>query len=218
MRKVLLDQSITKDTKNFHYNNYTDHRIVGLKTHSINPSDFDYLYSGSYFFNFYINVLYKHFYLESKKFNNACYNEKFLECVNTARHICKFDNIKHLIFFDFDDLLSAPDTFLSQINCLQRKLNLQETTGIDFLEKRTLFFNTCVNTTKLHENFDNIFWVAFVLGHLMNMDIVPTDFSISAYDNQDLCKQFAETHYNKCVLNKVHHFETNIHLPLFLDK
>jgi hypothetical protein len=211
--KVLLNQPLRENTKNFHYDYFIDPRLSGLKDHNINPLEFDYLYSGSYFFNFYMNVMYKHFYLESSHFKNANYNGKFLECVNTARHICKFNTINHLIFFNFDNLLFAPDTFLSQINYLQKKLDLQQTSNIDFAQQRTLFFNTCVSTTDVYENFDNMYWVCFVIGELMNYNCVPTNFLISSYENQDKCKEFAQANYKQCKLTKVHQFNTNVYLP-----
>jgi hypothetical protein len=218
LRKVLLNQELKQGTKNFHYNENKNYQISFKKLHSVDPLDFDYLYSGSYFFNFYVNVIYKHFYLETDKFDNETYNKKFLECVNTARHICKFDTIKHLIFFNFDDLLFAPANFLTQVNYLQKKIQYQETSIDKFLEQKKLFFNTCVSTTELYENFDDSIWVAFVIGQLMNLDIIPTDFVISDYNNKHLCRQFANVNYNKCTLNKVYHFETNVQLPSFLDK
>ena len=219
LRKILLNQQLIQDTKNFHYNHlHYNNKIICCNDHSLNPLDFDYLYSGSYFFNFYVNVIYKHFYLEVDKFNNKNYKETFLECVNTARHICKYDTIKDLIFFNFDDLLFKPEIFLTQVNCLQEKIKIQQTSITDFLQQRKLFFNTCVSTAKLYENFDNNVWVAFVLGQLMTLDIVPTDFVISDYNNQNLCMQFAKANYDKCTLNKVHHFNTNVQLPLFQDK
>jgi len=218
LKKVLLNQPLRQNTKNFHYDRHSNNKIIGCKDHSLNPLDFDYLYSGSYFFNFYVNVIYKHFYLEVDKFNNKNYKETYLECINTSRHICKYATIKDLIFFNFDNLLFEPETFLIQVNCVQEKIKLQETSITNFLQQRKLFFDTCVSTAELHENFDNSVWVAFVLGQLMNLDIVPTDFVISDYDNQNLCMQFAKANYDKCTLNEVHHFNTNVQLPHFLDK
>jgi len=214
LRKVILNNPIADSSLNFHYGFNGEH--ISYK-HSVILSEFDYLYSGSYYFNFYINVLLKHF-NQTAWFKKLNYRDTLLECVNTSRHICKFDNLTQHVFLNFNDLLDAPNKFLERVNQLQTILNITQTQEDLFLIYRTRFFNTCVAPAGIYENFDNMIWVAFVLGQLMNLDIVPTDFVITDYDNQNLCMQFAKENYNECTLNKVYHFNTNVQLPRFLDK
>jgi hypothetical protein len=210
LRKVILSHAIVDNSLNFHYD--YNGSIISYN-HSIHPFDFDYLYSGNYYFNFYVNVLVKHFIAELDSFNTNNYEKTFLECIDTARHICTFDVLKHLIFFNFDDLLNNPSHFVKQINQIQQQLKISLVKEEEFLVYRTRFFNTCVNTTTVYENFDNMIWVAFVIGQLMEIDCTPDDFAISDYRNQELCKEFAKTHYGLCKLTNVHHFDTNVYLP-----
>jgi len=215
LRKVILNQPISDSSSNFHY----DYNGATISyNHSIYPFEFDYLYSGDYYFNFYANVLVKHFIAELDSFNTDNYEKTFLACVDTARHVCTFDSLKQIIFFNFDDLLNNTSNFVKQINQIQQQLGIPLVKEQEFLIYRTRFFNTCVNTTTVYENFDNMIWVAFVIGQLMEIECTPDDFAISDYDNQNLCKEFAKTHYELCKLTKVHHFDTNIHLPDLCDK
>jgi hypothetical protein len=214
LQKVILNKPIAKDSTNFHYG-YTGKHIS--YNHSVILSEFDYLYSGSYYFNFYINVLSK-FFNESEFFKEQNYSSMLLEYVNTARHICKFDNLTQHIFLNFDHLIDNPNKFLGCVNQLQTILNVPQTQESEFLLYRDRFFSTCVDPSGIYENFDNMVWTTFVIGQLMNFDCTPLDFSIADFANQDLCKKFAKEHYGLCKLNKVHHFDTNVHLSDLLYK
>ena len=74
--------------------------------HEIDPLKFKYLLSGKSYFNFYLNVIYKYFHHDKDIFTETDYKNYFLECVNTARFLCKFDHIHKHIFFNFDDLIA----------------------------------------------------------------------------------------------------------------
>jgi hypothetical protein len=216
LRKILLNYEIKQHSRNFHYtqpdNDYRD--IETVATHSVDPSDFDCLYSGSYYFNFFVNVIYKAF-LTQSQFRDANFATQFFKCVDTAVHLCKFEDIKHLIYFNFDDLLYCPHKFFDQVQLAKQQHQWAEINYNDFLLKRGFFFETCVDTQDLFENFDSTVWVAFVIGQLMNKDIVPTDFSIGDFTNLNLTKKFAELHYAKCDLVKIHHCETQVKMPEF---
>lgn len=213
LSKLILNRSILTDSVNFHSHNRYLRRLT--LTHEIDPNRFDYLYSGSSFFNFYINVLLKYFIHEKHIFDNTCYKESLLTCVNTAKFICTFDQIKQHIFLNFDDLVSNADVFLDKINHLQEKLQIKLTTADAFADYRKRFLQTCVNPNTIFENFDNMFWVCFVLGQLMNHNCVPVDFTIFEPSNQNKCKEFAQQNYHLCKLNKTHFFDTDIHFPVF---
>jgi len=209
--KVINQSLILPDTVNFHYDRNKRRSI--LPVHETDVTKFDYLYSGSSYFNFYTNVLLKHFIYEKNIFDTTSYETSFLTCVNTARYICKFDQIKDHIFFNFDELVDVPLAFVNKVNQLQTKLGIGITGIEDFIKQRDIFISTCVNTLDVYENFDNMYWVCFVIGELMNYDCVPTNFLISLYENQDKCKEFAQANYKQCKLTKVHQFNTNVYLP-----
>ena len=216
LSKILLGHEIKKNPRNFHYQTPSKNR-VNIKTalfHNVDPATFDCLYSGSYYFNFFVNVIYKAF-LEQSQFQNGNFATQFLRCVDTARHICKFEEIKHLIYFNFDDLLHDPHIFFNQVQLIQQQQQWPEINYDNFLLKRELFFETCVSTQDLFEKFDKTTWVAFVMGQLMNKDIVPTEFLMQDCANLNLTKKFAKLHYSKCDLVKVHHFNTQIKMPAF---
>jgi hypothetical protein len=215
LNKVISNQPILSGTVNFHYRHYQSHLFF---IHETDTTKFDYLYSGESYFNFYINALLKCFIHEQNIFNAVSYKESFLTCVNTARYICKYEQIKEHIFLNFDDLINSPEVFLGQVNRIQDELKIHCTNISDFIEYQKTFISTCVNPINLYENFDNMFWVCFVIGQLMNYDCVPDDFIISDPSNQHKCKKFAEQNYHRCKLNKVHFFDTNIHLPESFNK
>lgn len=209
---TLTYQTYNYGSVNFHTSSDKKEKLV----HEIDPLKFKYLLSGKSYFNFYLNVIYKYFHHDKDIFTETDYKNYFLECVNTARFLCKFDHIHKHIFFNFDDLISAPDNFYTQISRFQTDNNYQLIPNEEFLKRRAVFISTCVNPSTIHLNFDNMFWVCFVIGQLMNMDLVPTEFSIYEYQNQDKCKQFALDNFKYCTLNNVHNFDTDVFMPNIL--
>ena len=219
LHNTLLQNTYDPGSVNFHKHGKDlplnkDNNI--LIVHEIDPSKFKYLLSGKSYFNFYLNVIYKFFHHDLDIFNQTDYKNYFLECVNTARFLCKFDHIHKHIFFNFDDLINAPDNFYTQISKFQIDNNYQLIPNEEFLIRRAVFIRTCVNPSTINFNFDNMFWVCFVLGQLMNIDLVPTEFSICEYQNQDKCKQFALDNYKYCTLTNVHNIDTDVFMPNLL--
>jgi hypothetical protein len=213
LQTVIDNEPITHRNKiNFHRHSInSDVRLI----HSLNPTEFDCLYSGSYYFNFYVNVMYKHFYAETDLFTHNNYKEYYTKCVGTARYICLFDTIKDLIRLDFDRLISDPESFYQS---LQQQVPGWTMDFSDFSNRKTDFFSTFVETENLYENFDSQFWVTFVLGQLMNHDIYPQDFNIYDPSTQHLSSQFAQDNYKFCQLKNNHNFKTGIILPILLEK
>lgn len=216
LRKVLLGHKILLRSRNFHYStaDTNRHEVVCLNTHSIDPADFDWLYSGSYYFNFFANVIFKGV-LTDQEFYSKSFDQQFLQCVNTARHICRFHSIKHLIFFNFNDLVNDPLRLFSCIEDVKQKYTWPKLTYQDFLIHRHAYFETCVNTSDLFENFNHPLWLAFLLGQLMNKEITPLDFSIRKSENLGLVKTFAELNYHHCELTDHHCFDSSIKMPNF---
>ena len=66
-----------------------------------------------------------------------------------------------------------------------------------FLGYRESFLNTNIQPNDIFENFDNFFWITFVLGYLMNKNIVPSYFIISDPENFNECKNFVKEHYQQ---------------------
>jgi hypothetical protein len=213
LAKVLHHSLISTNSVNFHqpgrHNVLFDLHIC----HELDPVKFDFLLSGTSYFNFYLNVLFKLFHHERNVFEEQSYKDAFLICVNSARFLCKFDNIKHHVYFNFDDLVLTPELFYQKIIQAQSTYKIPVIQREYFLAARTSFLNTCVNPKQVFENFDNMFWVTFVLGQLMNQDIVPSEFLIHEYHNQARCKEFAQINYYRCGLSNVHYLDTAVFMP-----
>jgi hypothetical protein len=214
---LLCNESLPDNPINFHKHNYAEIAKYGIKRiHELDATKFDYLYSGKSYFNFYLNVIYKFFHNDLDIFNQTDYKTHFLECVNSARFICRFDQIHDRVFFNYDDLIDTPENFYTQLYKFQTKHSHDIISKEDFALRRNRYIGTCVNPAPIKHNFDNMIWVCFVVGQLMNLNLVPQDFLIHEYQNQDRCKQFASDNYQQCTLTKIHDIDTNVFLPKLL--
>ena len=210
LRSVIEKEPMVGNLTHFHQHNQTP--VVSI-IHELDVSKFQYLLSGDYYFNFFVNVIYKCFYKDLQFTESRNYKDYYTECVNTARYLCQFDRIKDHTYFNFNDLIDNDQQFYRNITLAFPNLNL---TYADFVARKNLFFETMVETQNLYENFDEPIWVSFVLGQLMNHNIVPADFSIYEKENQQLSAEFARQNYHYCKLRQVHHFKTNVFLPNLL--
>jgi len=208
-------ESIQHNTINFHKHSTNKNYNIRL-VHELDQNKFDYLFSGKSYFNFYVNVLYKCFHKEFDIFNTTSYKTHFLECINTARFICAFDKIFDRVFFNFEDLVNSPEKFYKKLHEFQTVNKFDKLNYEDFATRQQKFISTCVNISEIYENFDNMIWVCFVLGQLMNSDIVPNDFFIFEKQNQQKCIDFALDQYHNCRLRQVQHFDSNVCLPKLL--
>jgi hypothetical protein len=214
---LLCNESLPSDPTNFHKHNYKQIYKYSIKlVHELDITKFNYLYSGKSYFNFYLNFIYKCSHNDLDIFNQTDYKTYFLECVNSARFLCRFDQIYDYIFFNYDDLIDVPENFYGQLCKFQIKNSHDTISEEDFLLRRDQYIATCVNPATVKHNFDNMFWVCFVIGQLMNLNLVPQDFLIHEYQNQDRCKQFASDNYQRCTLTKIHDFDTNVFMPNLL--
>jgi hypothetical protein len=219
--KLINNQLLPSNPVNFHSHEIglqpskTQNQRIDI-VHELDPTKFDYLLSGKSYFNFYLNVIYKTFHHELDIFCQTDYKTHFLECVNTAKFLCKFDQIYDRVFFNYDDLIDSPNNFYAQLYKFQIDNSCSPTSKKDFLIKRNTYINTCVNPSLIKGNFDDMFWVCFIIGQLMNLDLVPTSFLISEYQNQDKCKQFALDNYQYCKLTKIHDIDTSVFMPNLL--
>lgn len=219
LQSMINFEELDPNPVNFHQHkknkNYNFEMSVGTED-SLDPTKFDYLFSGKAYFNFYINQLYKEYHHEFDYFNQNDYKTCFLKCVDTARFICRFDKIYDHTFFNFDDLINFPNKFYNKLIEFQTVNKFDQTTFEDFSTRREKYISTCPIITELYENFDNMIWVCFILGQLLHLGIYPTDFFMYEQENQQKCIKFAKDHYNKCLLNNAHHFNSSICLPKWL--
>jgi len=211
LKCVIENEFIGHSKVNFHY--HRPNRHVAKVVHEFDTLKFDYLLSGDYYFNFFVNVVYKLFYYQLDFTNTSSFKEYYTECVNTARYLCQFETIKDHIFFNFNDLIYNDAKFYHNIISTAPNLNLSY---LEFVDKKNLFFKTMVNTQNLYENFDNQIWVTFVLGQLMNHNITPEHFSIYEPGSKKLAAEFARKHYCYCKLTQIHHFNSSVFLPELL--
>ena len=209
---MLNFEPIQTDSINFH--NHVKNKNYPIQLiHELDLTKFDYLLSGKSYFNFYLNVMYKLFHNKQDIFNQTDYKNYFLTCVNTARYICNYDQIYPQVFFNFDDLITDQDKFYNKLDEFQEVNKFDKTGYKDFLFRRTAFINSCVDVDEVYENCENMVWVCFVIGQLMNLNIVPSNFIIFKEENQQQCIQFARDNYDKCSLNLVYRFNNLISLP-----
>jgi hypothetical protein len=175
-------------------------------------SDNGLIFSGSYYFNFFVNHMYKCYHSQQNLFDNYDHETHWKLMISVSFGICQSVKNKKYIDFNFDNLIIDPNNFYNTIVDLQKTDNKPIISYDDFLHRRKKFIDSCVNIDNLIENFDNKFWIAFVLGQLMLHDISPI-FSITDPDNQDLCKKFAKDHYKQCQLKNFSMIDTKVFLP-----
>ena len=196
-----------------HWDNASHSKVMPfLLEHETDPAYFSHLFSGSLYFNFYLNFVYKFGIIDGQITKD--YHSRFIDLVNSAKFICLFEELKDRVHFDFDNLLlDDPVDFYNKVTRFQSMIDCNQISFKDFKQSRDNFIKSCVNPSNIYENFDNLYWVAFVVGQLMNQNIVPTSFSIFDQNNFELCKQFAFDNYDKCAIRKVHYFNNNIFMP-----
>lgn len=203
---------------NFHDNEQTfqnwDHLEI-VRIHSLNPNEFSHLFSGSHFFNFYANILFKYWHYKQNVFTPDNYHNALLSTVQTARYLSQFASVNQLIYFDFDHLINRPSDFYQQVNRFAQTYEIPVVPEDDFEARRQCFLQTMIDVNGLYENFDNMIWVCFILGQLMEKNLAP-DFPIAQKENQSLCKQFAKDHYVHCDPGTIYLGESNLKITNFL--
>lgn len=168
-------------------------------------------FSGSCYFNFFLNHVYKFYHYEQNLFSTS-YENYWQSVVAVAFGICKFHVHADKLTFNFDELIKNPAVFYDSVKKFQKNNNKPVLEYEDFLIRREKFIASCVNSCGIAENFDNLIWVAFVLGQLMIHGVYP-EFSIKEIGNQNNCKQFAKENYHKCQLNNFYNFKNTVLLP-----
>lgn len=189
--------------------------------HSLEMSDHDYVFSGSYVFNFWLNVIYKLFCASPEhggagNFLSADYEKKFLRLYGMGCYLHRYVRIHQDPYFHFDDLISDDRIFYSKVVAVQRKYQFAEISYHDFSQRKQLFFSTCVDPLTIYQNQDNLLWTIFLLSYLNSIDIIPHDhnhFLVGKKENQTLCRQFVEDNIHYIGVIKCHQFQTGIFLP-----
>lgn len=215
LKSTLIQEPLTnKNYVNFHSKPHACNAWIRLEHQIDNYTPLDLILSGTTYFNFFVNHVYKHYHYERNLFKNTEYNYYWPTLIAASYGICKYNKFINSIYFNFDDFIDQSDVFHKKITNLQESVNKSVISYDEFFYRRAKFIQTCVNIDGLAENFNNMYWVAFVMGQLMIHKIYPT-FSIFENYNQDLCKQFAQDNYHKCKLNNSINFKTEIFLPEF---
>jgi hypothetical protein len=212
---LLIDPMLTTKAPHWHHIKHVDtFKLV----HNLDER-YEILFSGNFYFTFYLNVLFKTFHL-GQLFEPG-YQARFDKLFEVARWLCDWHSIhgkKHADLF-FDDLIADHLTFYHNLVKIQQSQNVPCIDLDDFERRRALFFETCVNTDKLFENFDNMTFVVFVLAWLERQGRTPHEqshFIMNDPANQRLCKKFARDNYDLCPSIKNHVFQSGIKCPEFL--
>ena len=131
---LLCNESLPHNPINFHKHTHAQITKYSINlVHELDPTKFNYLYSGKSYFNFYLNIVYKLLHHDFDIFNQSDYKTHFLECVNTARFLCKFDQIYDCVFFNYDELIDSPTNFIHNF------ANFKLTTLITLLVKKSFY-------------------------------------------------------------------------------
>ncbi len=212
--KSTLNLELLENKKyiNFH-GIHQKHDWVGF-THATENTEPNLIFSGTSYFNFFVNHIYKHYHHNLNLFGNTDYEHYWMTIVAASFGICQADKFSNTLDFNFDDLVDNPTNFYNAITNLQKSSNKSIIEFDDFLFRRKKFVDSCVNISGMTENFDNMIWVAFVLGQLMAYKIHPS-FSIADFKNQNLCKEFAQENYHHCRFKNFINFDTEVFLPKF---
>jgi hypothetical protein len=212
----LLQKETQQKTVHFHrHSKYI--KELNL-SHDLDPTKFDFLLSGRYYFNFYLNVIFKYFNVDKNLFRDN-YTVAFNKTYETAQFIKQYESLENRIFFNFDDLLYNDKNFYQKVIAVQQQIGIDPVSYQDFVFRKNIYLSTCVNPYDVFENFDNIIWVCYVLAMLDMVGIRPHDethFYTFLSENQTLCKQFAKKNYHFCPTIDCHFFETNVILPKLL--
>lgn len=217
---LLTTEPIPKSAiKNWH-NHTISAAHAKFRTEHLLTDNYDILYSGSHYYNFYLNVLYKYYYVEQDF--DPTYQGRFNKLFEVARWLNDW-NVAHGhkqadIFFDH--LINEHLTFYENIVKIQDSMDLPSIDFDEFLIRRSLFFDTCIKTDDSFGNFDSMAFVIFVLAWLERQGIFPTchtHFIMNDPNNQELCKRFALDNYHLCPDINHHVFESGRVCPNFLS-
>jgi hypothetical protein len=211
LKQVILNYPIDASNGNFHKKLFSYQKIQ--IDHSLD--DFDYLYYGEHWFNFYLNQVYKLHHLDQDIFSTQTYQTCFLHCM-TATHLLRFKTLASKAFFKFEDLLFDPDRFLECIHQIQNQLKLENVSQASFFESRNKFFSTCVDVENMYSNHDNVFWICYALGELQCLGFTPSNFIVSDIKNKELCLEFIDQHRQHLSQDTpVYHFNSGVTMPEF---
>lgn len=173
----------------------------------------DFFFSGNCYFNFYLNKLYKFDQVENNFFDRFDHTEWVNKCLQTARWVLEFDRYIDQCNINFVDLVLSPDNFLQQIDKISDRIIVDRLTMEEFLPLRDRFLETCVNPETVYENWDNMFWVMFVVAELEMRGVHPGDFSIGDPAEVSKLIEFAKANRHLCTLTNVVAIDSNVYMP-----
>ena len=186
-------------TYNFHHNSQDSWVEI---THD--PShNWVYFYSGESYLNFYLNQIFKYEHANQDLFLSTPYPNYWRRIVANANEICNFAMLDQRPTLRYEDLLYEPKKFLQGLHKIQTSEGVALATEEYFESSRLIFLASSADTSNFFENFDNPYWVAFVLGQLLTYNISPK-FEIKDEENYRLCKRFAMAKYDQCHIKSLH--------------
>jgi len=211
LRQLILAMPIDTKTGNFHVKRFPND--VVFISHEL--KNFDYLYYGEHWFNFYLNQIYKLHHIERNIFATKSYKECFMQCMTVAS-LLKFRPLADQAFFKFEDLLFDTDKFLKCVHHVQDQLQIEKISQEFFLAAREKFFSTCVEARDIYNNVDNTFWICYALGELQSQGLTPGNFIVADLKNRDLCLDYIHQHrHNLKQSIPIYQFNSGVVMPQF---
>lgn len=225
LRRIVIKEPLQSGSANFHRDCNGNLGRFGHLSSSLGKlvpgvdlihhytSHHDYFFSGTCYFNFYLNKLYKFDQIENKFFDQFHYTKWVNKCLHTAQWI--FDFEKHIDHcnINFVDLVHDPKEFLQQANQICNQISVPVLTSDEFLPLRAQFLETCVNPDSVYENWNNMFWVLFVVAELELRGITPQDFAVNDPNEVQNLISFAKNNYHACTLKHVVPISSNVCMP-----
>lgn len=199
IKKVLFDHPFDYNTENGHFHAGTDILYPSIKL-SHDTKQFDILLNGDCCLNISLNLAVKFHMIQARNYVDASWGEAFanmLDCVNsTIEKYSEFSVINPDL--NYATLFVDSEVFFKQVQKIQKKLNLKTIDYENFLQKRKRYIDSCVSTTNIINNWDNEFWVIYVLGDLQQQGICPETFSVFDRKNYNKTRQWAQENFHRC--------------------
>ena len=198
IKKILFDDAFDYNTNEGHFHAGTDILYPAIEL-SHDTAQFDILLNGNCCLNIALNMAVKFHMIQARSYVTASWGEAVatvLDCVNSTVHkYSEFSATEPDL--DYKSLFVYPDVFLEQIHTVQTKLGLPKIDREKFLEQRQKYVDSCVCSVDIIQNWENEFWVIYILGDLQQQGICP-EFTIFDRNNWSETVAWAQDNYVHC--------------------
>jgi hypothetical protein len=157
---------------NFHSIDRSENLCV---THNCTIEDAIY-FNGIYKFNFYLNIIKKHYLLDTT-FLNSTFTEQIDKLSDQASLLIGFTNRVDLNYFD---LWSDPDKFINEL------FNILDQHNLQYFKEKDICYNsieqykkTTVDPLLYLNNYDELVWLGWVCG-IVKSKKIPLSFEIAS--------------------------------------